>query len=809
MKVLKFGGSSISTPERIAEVEKIINSQGEQLIVVFSSFSGITEKLGSLCDLASSKDRDFFKVYNEIEGLHLDIINALFNDEILNDVTHKVNSILKELSNIVNGIYLLGDITPKIKDKVLSFGEQLAALIMSYVLPKGELLDVRNLIKTNSDFGAAKVNFSITNRLIKFRFRNLEKLAVVPGFIGSNDRNEITTLGRGGTDYTAAIFAAALDASRLEVWTDVDGFMTADPKKVPKAFAIESLSYAEAMELSHFGAEVIYTPTIQPVYLKDIEIIIKNTFNPAAKGTIISKLANGTQQRKIKGISSIDDISLITIQGPGLVGDRYITSRLFGTLADNGVNVILITQASSEYSITFAINPQDVETAVEALQKEFENEIVLHKELKVQVEKDLSVIAIVGELMKNTPGISANLFTSLGRNGISVIATAQGSSELNISVVIKKEGLKKALNVIHEGFFLSHIRELHLYVLGMGTVGKNLLEQIKNQKEKLLQNHMLNINVIGISNSRKMLFSQDGIDLSKYTETIEKMGERADMDLFIQKIKYLNFRNSVYVDCTANEKIAMTYSDVLNSFVSVVTANKIACSSEYSYYQKLKKTARDRNVKFMFETNVGAGLPIISTLNDLIRSGDNIIRIEAVLSGTLNFIFNVLGSETSFSRAVEMAKEKGYSEPDPRIDLSGTDVVRKLLILAREAGYSLEKADVNVSPILPESCFEGSLDDFWKNIKKHDGDFEKQWKQLEKENKKLRYVAVLDEGKAALQLKEVDISHPAYNLDDSNNIIIITTERYKEQPMIIRGYGAGAAVTAAGIFADIIRVANV
>ncbi len=809
MKVLKFGGSSIGSPESILEVKKIIEKEREQLVVVFSAFKGITDKLGELCHLASSKDRDFFKIYNEIEGIHLDFINALTSEPERSDLMHRTNSLLKELSNIVNGIYMLGDITPKIKDKVLSFGEQLSSLILSFIIRNSELLDVRTIIKTNSDFGQAKVNFSATNRQINFKFKTFDKTAIVPGFIASNDRNEITTLGRGGSDYTAAIFAAALEAGRLEIWTDVDGFMTADPKKVSKALAIESLSYAEAMELSHFGAGVIYTPTIQPVYQKNIEIVIKNTFNPGASGTMISKESSGKSDKMIKGISSIDDIDLITVQGPGLVGTRSIASRIFNTLALNNFNIILITQASSEYSITFAINPHDSELAIEELQKEFEPEIKYREELNILIEKELSVIAIVGEQMKNTPGISAILFSSLGRNGISVIATAQGSSELNISVVIKKESLKKALNVIHEGFFLSHIRELHLYLIGLGTVGKSLIGQISHQKDKLLRDHRLNINVIGISNSRKMLMNQGGMNLETCLKDLESEGEKADIDLFIQKMNYLNLRNSVYIDCTANERIASTYPAVLNSFVSVVAANKIACSSDYATYKSLKNIAIERKVKFMFETNVGAGLPIISTLNDLIRSGDRIIRLEAVLSGTLNYIFNILSDKVKFSKAVEMAKEKGYSEPDPRIDLSGADVVRKLLILAREAGYQLEKEDISIHKILPDDCFEGSVEDFWKKIREQDVVFENRWKHLGKENKRLRYVALLEKDKATVELMEVDSMHPAFNLEDSNNIILLTTERYREQPMIIRGYGAGSEVTAAGVFADIIRIANV
>ncbi len=808
MKVIKFGGTSVGSPERINDVKKIIESQEQTVVVVVSAFGDTTDRLLNLCHLASVKDHDFFKIYNEIEGMHVDFISSLFKAPKAGEVLNKVNSLLKELSNIVNGIYLLGDITPKIQDKVASFGELLSSLIVSELITECELLDVRNLIKTNSDFGAAKVNFSVTNRQIKFKFKNLKRTAIVPGFIASNDRNETTTLGRGGSDYTAAIFAAAIDAERLEIWTDVDGFMTADPKKVRKAFAIESLSYAEAIELSHFGAAVIYTPTIHPVYQKNIEIVIRNSFNPQAKGTIITQVDSGKSDRLIKGISSIDDIDLITLQGSGMVGVTDITGRLFNALSHNNINIILITQGSSEYSVTFAINPRNTEKAIEILEMEFEPEIKLRSELNIVIEKELSVIAIVGEQMKNTPGISANLFSSLGRNGISVMAIAQGSSELNISVVIRKESLKKALNVIHEGFFLSHIKELHLYLMGIGTVGSKLLEQIKIQKAKLLQEHKLSINVIGISNSRKMLMAQDGIDLNNYGGLLEKQGERADTDLYLQKMRYLNYRNSVFIDCTANENIAATYKDIMNSFISVVTANKIACSSDYQLYQSLKTTAREKKVKFMYETNVGAGLPVISTLNDLVRSGDKIIRLEAVLSGTLNFIFNILNKDVVMSNAIQMARDKGYSEPDPRTDLSGTDVLRKLMILARESAYPLEKNDIKVKPFLPPEIFEGSIDDFWQKLKKHDDEFESRRKEVEARHKRWRYVALLDDGNASIGLQEVDSSHPAYNLDDSNNIIVIQTERYHEQPMVIRGYGAGAEVTAAGVFAEIIRVAN-
>jgi aspartokinase/homoserine dehydrogenase 1 len=809
MKVLKFGGYAIDSAENILKVKDIVKSQTVPVVIVVSAFHGITDQLLELSHLAATRDKNFFRLHNEIEIKHQNIIQVLFEEPVQSEVLNRVNLWLKDLISIINGVYQLNDLTPKIQDKILSFGEIMSSYIISKIIENAEVVDAKGLIKTDDNYGNARVNFPLTNRLIRAQFNNYKKTAIIPGFIASSEHNVTTTLGRGGSDYTAAIISAALEVTQLEIWTNVDGFMTADPKKVKKALAIEYLSYSEAMELSHFGAEVIYTPTIHPVYRKNIEVVIKNIYNPLGKGTLIARESKSTGQSTIKGISSIDNIDLITVQGAGLVGVKGISSRLFGTLARTDVNIILIAQASSEYSITFALQPADSVRALKALESEFETEIKTKNELNLLIERELSIIAIVGEQMKNTPGISANLFTSLGRNGISVIATAQGSSELNISVVIRNENLKKALNVIHEGFFLSHHRELHLYLAGAGTVGGNLLKQILSQQETLLNDHHLKVNVIGICRSKLMLLNPDGINLSTYREEMEKQGEKADIELFIQKMHYLNLRNSVFIDCTADAGIAATYTKVLNSFVSVVTSNKIACSSEFTIYSNLKKLAREKNVKFMYETNVGAGLPIISTLNDLIRSGDKIIRLEAVLSGTLNYIFNTISEKISLSKAVKMSMEAGFAEPDPRIDLSGVDVKRKLLILAREAGYNLEDKDIEIKPFLPEECFNGSLEEFWKAIEKYNPVFEERRKKLAAENKKLRFVACLDNGKAGIELMEVGIDHPAYPLEGSNNIILITTLRYHEQPMVIRGYGAGADVTAAGVFADIIRVANV
>ena len=809
MKVLKFGGSSVGSPEIILEVKKIVENQQEQCIVVVSAFKGITDQLIRLSSLAAQRDELYTIELAEIEKRHCDVIDKIVLQDEKEVVKAKVKNMITDLHDILHGVYLLKELSLKSQDYILSFGERLSATIITKVINNAEYVDSREIIKTDNNFSFAHVSFNTTNELIKKRFKEFDKTGILPGFIASSNNDETTTLGRGGSDYTAAIVAAALQVKQLEIWTDVSGFMTADPRKVDKAYPIKHLTYAEAMELSHFGAKVIYTPTIQPVYKKNIPVIVKNTYKPEDEGTTISNQPDKEAPSPIKGISSVDEIDLITLQGAGMVGVMGTSMRLFGSLAKHKVNIILITQASSEYSITFAVNPNDSEIAVRAINEEFKNEIEYQNVLNIRIEKNLSIIAIVGEKMKNTPGISANLFRSLGRNGINIIAIAQGSSELNISVVVEKVSLQKSLNAIHEGFFLSRFKELHLFISGIGTVGSNLIKQIINQQEHLQKEHQLKINVSGITRSKKMIFNKDGLDLTNYKEILEKEGQKADIKEYIKQITNYNLRNSVFVDCTANEKIASTYQELLNSYISVVTANKIACSSDYKIYKELKDTAKNKGVKFIYETNVGAGLPIINTMNDLIKSGDQIITMEAVLSGTLNFIFNVLSAKIPLSKAIKLAMEKGYSEPDPRIDLSGTDVVRKLLILARESGYKLEQKDVNINSFLPDNCFKGSLDDFWKKVEKYDDEFETQRQKLEKENKKWRFVASFDKGKAKIELVTVNHEHPAYYLEGSNNIIILTTERYKELPMVIKGYGAGAEVTAAGVFADIIRIANI
>jgi aspartokinase/homoserine dehydrogenase 1 len=809
MKVLKFGGTSVGSPERIRGVQKIIESQSSPCVVVVSAFQGVTDELKQISESASVRNDEYKVQLEKLIHKHTEFVKQLIRKDKQNAVLGIVENIFKDLRETLNGIYLLRELSKHSLDITLSKGEILSSLIISNSMDDTLSIDSRSIIKTDSNFGFASVDLSLSDDLIRKSINATGKHIIVPGFIASNIQNETTTLGRGGSDYSAAIIAAALNAEVLEIWTDVDGFMTADPRKVEKAYAIECLTYSEAIELSHFGAKVIYTPTLRPVYKKNIPILILNTFNPESKGTLISNKSSADNKSPIKGISSIDHVDLITMQGTGMVGVSGTSMRLFGALARHEINIILITQASSEYSITFAVTPADSAQASTALHEEFKNEIILNKELKVLIEKNLSIIAIVGERMKNTPGISANLFKSLARNGINVIATAQGSSELNISVVIKNDNLKKALNAIHDGFFLSRYKEMYLFIAGTGLVGSSLLKQINKQSSTLLSDHNLKVNLIGVTNSKKMLIDKKGISLGDFRETLIESGETGDISDFILQMTRLNLRNAVFIDCTADENVASRYAEILSSYVSIVAANKIACSSEYSYYQHLKSIAGERGVRFMYETTVGAGLPIIKTINDLVVSGDKILKIEAVLSGTMNFIFNEIGPGMPLSNAIRKAREKGFSEPDPRVDLSGTDVVRKILILAREAGYKIEKEDVIVTKFLPERCFEGNLNDFFEKVKEYDAEFEQKRKELAEQNKKWRFFATLDNGKARVELLTIGADHPSFNLEGSNNIILITTNRYHELPMVIKGYGAGAEVTAAGAFADLMRVVNV
>jgi aspartokinase/homoserine dehydrogenase 1 len=808
MKVLKFGGTSVGSTDNIRIVKEILSGHDGPRVVVVSAFGGITDQIIRVATLASERDEAFREEMNLIAVRHLEAVRDLMTGSEQESTLLEVEAMIDEFQDALQGLYLIQDLSNKTLDFLLSFGERLSATIISRFVEGARYMDTRKMIHTDSDFGNATVHFEISNRQIREKLGGLKDLVVIPGFVSSDDRGRTTTLGRGGSDYTASIVAAALGADVLEIWTDVNGFMTADPGIVPEAYPVTCMSYEEAMELSHFGARVIYTPTLTPAYKENIPIRIKNTFAPGEPGTIISREIQCDQKEMIKGISSINDITLVTVKGTGMVGKTGTSARVFSSLARYHVNVILITQASSEMTISFAVTPGDAPIAVTALREEFEIEITHRQEMQVEVISNLSIIAIVGEGMRHKPGISAILFRSLGRNGISVIATAQGSSELNISVVIDRKSLKKALNVIHEGFFLSHYRELHLFVAGTGNVGQKLIAQLQKQQARLIETHKLKVNLTGITNSRKMVMNTAGIDPANWKERLEE-GEQADLDRYVKEISRLNLRNSVFIDCTASERVAMTYGKLIDAYVSVVTANKIACSSEYSLYSQLKENAILKGVKFSFETNVAAGLPVISTINDLLRSGDRILKLEAVVSGTLNYIFNIMSQEIPLSKAIRMAMEEGFSEPDPRLDLSGTDVKRKLLILARESGYRLEADDIEVSPFLPHALFEGTLDSFWEGVQTLDDKFEKHRREIEAKGLKWRYLATLDQGECRMGLVEVDPSHPVYPLEASNNIILITTDRYLELPLIVKGYGAGADVTAAGVFADVIRVANV
>lgn len=811
MKVLKFGGTSVGTVDSILSVKKIVEAVEEPVIVVVSALGGITDKLLHTAAMAAKGDVGYEKEYSEIVTRHLDVIQGVIPDKNLRiDVQKQVMSLLDELGNIYKGVYLINDLSAKTSDTIVSYGERISSLIVSNVIKEAKLFDSRKFIKTVKQFNKHIVDFDLTNKLIEETFNPLPKVALVPGFISSSIEGEITNLGRGGSDYTASILATALNARRLEIWTDVDGFMTADPRVISSAYVIDRLTFTEAMELCNFGAKVIYPPTIYPVYHKNIPIRIRNTFNPEARGTYISKdKVKHEGKALIKGISSINDTCLITVHGLGMVGVIGVNYRIFKTLAKNGISVFMVSQASSENNTTFAVRNADADLAVEVLNEEFALERSQGDMNDTVAEKELATVAIVGENMKRTPGIAGKLFGTLGSAGISVIACAQGASETNISFVIKLKDLKKALNTIHDSFFLSEYKVMNLFIAGVGTVGGNLLEQIRIQQPKLMQQNGLKINVVGIANSKKVLLNRSGINLENCIEELKKNGEPCSPEHLKEEILKMNIFNSVFVDCTAHQEVANLYEELLNNNVSVVAANKIAASSSYENYAKLKETARHRGIKFLFETNVGAGLPIINTMNNLINSGDHILKLEAVLSGTLNFIFNTLSAEIPFSKAIKMAKEEGYSEPDPRIDLSGKDVIRKLVILAREAGYVFEQDDVKRNLFVPNKYFEGSLEDFWQNIHELDAQFEEQRQQLASENKRLRFVAKMENGVCEVGLQAVDSRHPFYELEGSNNIIMISTERYHEYPMIIKGYGAGADVTAAGVFADIISIANI
>ena len=811
MKVLKFGGTSVGSVESILSLKAIVEKEAQKqpIIVVVSALGGITDKLIATSLLAQKGDEAWKDEFQAMVERHHKMIDTIITDPRKREqLFNIVDSLFEQLRSIYFGVYLIHDLSKKTQDAIVSYGERLSSNIVATLVQGAKWYDSREFIKTVRKNHKNTLDSELTNRLVRRTFSDLQRISLVPGFISKDrDTDEITNLGRGGSDYTAAIIAAALDAEILEIWTDVDGFMTADPRVIKTAYTIKELSYIEAMELCNFGAKVVYPPTIYPVCVKNIPIRVKNTFNPDGEGSIIKqKVANN--DKPIKGISSINGTTLITVAGLSMVGVIGVNRRIFTALADNGISVFMVSQASSENSTSIGVRDQDAAEAVDVLNGEFAKEIETGAMYPMHAENGLATIAVVGENMKNTPGIAGKLFGTLGRAGISMIACAQGAPQTNISFVVKSEHLRKALNAIHDSFFLSEYKVLNLFVCGVGTVGGQLLEQIHNQYEELKRTKRLKLNVVGIATSKKALFNSDGIDLANYRELLANAPESNEKKL-CDAIIEMNCFNSVFVDCTASKEVAEIYQPLLEHNISVIAANKIAASSSYEKYARLKETALARGVFFRYETNVGAGLPIIGTINDLRNSGDVILKIEAVLSGTLNFIFNEISADVTLSEAVRRAKEQGYSEPDPRIDLSGKDVIRKLVILAREAGYKVEKTDVEAHLFIPDEFFEGSIDEFWKNLPKLDADFEARRKQLDAEGKRWRFVATFDHGKLSVALKEVDRTHPFYNLQGSNNIVALTTERYREYPMLIQGYGAGASVTAAGVFANIMSIANI
>ena len=820
MKVLKFGGTSVGSVKSILSLKKIVEAEArtQPVVVVVSALNGITDKLFAASQMAKNGDEHYREEFDAMVTRHHQLIDTIITDDKKRvDLFNNVDQLFDQLKSIYYGVYLIHDLSKKTEDTIVSYGERLSSHIVAAMFKNGIRMNARDFIRTEKKQGRHQIDADLTTELVKEAFKDMNEKAVyvVPGFIARDrDSHETTNLGRGGSDYTASIIAAVLNAEALEIWTDVDGFMTADPKVIKSAYTINELSYVEAMELCNFGAKVIYPPTIYPVCVKNIPIKVKNTFNPEHPGTLIKEKIED-DNKPIKGISSIKGTSLITVTGLSMVGVIGVNRRIFTTLANKGISVFMVSQASSENSTSIGVRDEDAQAAAEVLNAEFAKEIETGAMFPMQVESGLATIAIVGENMKQTPGIAGKLFGTLGRSGISVIACAQGASETNISFVVDGKFLRKSLNVLHDSFFLSEYKVLNLFICGIGTVGGMLLEQIRTQQQYLMQTKRLKLNVVGISDVDNFVLDRDGIDLDNYESTL-RAGYPANTEHMRDEIVKMNIFNSVFVDCTASRQIAQLYQTFLEHNISVVAANKIAASSDYDSYIKLRQTARDRGVWFRYETNVGAGLPIIGTINDLCNSGDKILKIEAILSGTLNFIFNEIAADVPFSETVRRAKEQRYSEPDPRIDLSGTDVIRKLVILTREAGYQVEQDDVEKHLFVPDSYFEGSIDDFWKKLPELDADFEARRKVLEAENKRWRFVATMEADeqnpssfKTSVALKEVPYGHPFYGLEGSNNIVLLTTERYKEYPMLIQGYGAGAAVTAAGVFANIMSIANI
>ena len=807
MKVLKFGGTSVGSAESILNVKKIVESQTEPVIVVVSALGGITDKLIQTAQMALEGDLRYQKVFLEIVGRHEKVIREVLPaGSARGELLTIVRALLEELRSIYQGVCLIRDLSPKTEATIVSYGERMSSRIVATVIDGARWYDSRDIIRTEKKNGKNVLCAQATNEIVRNTWKRLPEISLMGGFISSDiESGEVTNLGRGGSDYTAAIVAAALDATALEIWTDVDGFMTADPRVISTAYVIDELSYVEAMELCNFGAKVIYPPTIYPVCVKNIPIWVKNTFNPDAPGTIIKKDIH-LGEKPIRGISSIKGTTLITVSGLSMVGVIGVNRRIFGCLAENGISVFMVSQASSESSTSLGVKDEDRERACQVLDKEFEKEIADGSMFPSHAESGLATVAVVGEHMKHTPGIAGKLFGTLGRSGISVIACAQGASETNISFVIQEPYLRKALNVIHDSFFLSEYKVLNLFICGVGTVGSSLIAQIAHQREKLKQELRLDLRVVGIASGHNAMFNRQGLDLENWREAL-KASEPSNSERLMREVLGMNIFNSVFVDCTASEELAGLYQQLLENNINIVAANKVAASGRYEDYLRLKQTANERGVKYLFETNVGAGLPIIRTINDLVHSGDRVLRIDAVLSGTLNFIFNTISKDIPFSQTVRMAKEQGYTEPDPRIDLSGKDVLRKLVILSREAGYRIEQVDVEQNLFVPQEVMDGTIEEFWQKLPTLDDKFEAMRAPLAERGMKWRYVATIENGKASTGLREIPIGHPFHELEGSNNVVMLTTERYNKYPMLIQGYGAGASVTAAGVFSDILSLA--
>ncbi len=813
MKVLKFGGTSVGTIQSIHTVIDILKNEKRRCgnpVVILSAMSGVTNLLAAMAEDAA-KGNDFTAGLAELERRHFEIVKNLLDVQHQNPAFTRLKIHFNQLEDLLQGIFTLRELTAKTRDLVLSFGERCSALMISKIagqhFPETLFLDASELIKTDSDFGHAKVNTELTELLIRdFYSRNQDKLLLVTGFIASNEHNQITTLGRGGSDYTASIFGAALNATEIQIWTDVNGMMTADPRMVKKAFPLEELTYTEAMELSYFGAKVIYPPTMTPAFLKKIPIVIKNTFDTEFAGTVIKHHCKPSNLA-IKGISSIADISIINIEGSGMIGRSGFSGRLFSLLAREQINVILITQSSSEHSITFAVQPADAAKAQSLIAEEFELELLARKLERPVVEQNLAILAVVGENMKQMPGMSGKLFHALGRNGVNVRAIAQGSSEYNISVIISGNDLAKALNAVHDAFFVQLYKTLFAFCLGTGNIGKTLFRQLNDHQDWLREHNGIQVKIAGISNTRKMIFNAEGISLDNWQEELESTDEKANLRTFIDRMKNMNLPNCVFIDNTASGEPVEFYEEIFNANISVITCNKIGNSGAYSQYKAFHDAARQHGVDFFYETNVGAGLPIIRTLKDLMISGDRVQRIEAILSGTISFIFNNFKDDANFHDVVKLAQEKGYTEPDPRDDLRGTDFMRKILILARDAGYAMEASEVKIESILPQACLDAeTVEDFYAALKAEDTYFTKLKQEAAAEKKVLRYIGKLENGKAEISLQMVDENHPFYMMSGSDNIISFFTDRYRERPMVVKGPGAGAGVTAAGVFADLINV---